>query len=218
MRWGRFVGLAFAVFAADQASKVLAVAHLTPGIADQVNGPVTDRRAQKAALDTVNIFDLFRHYWSTKRPCQGRFSLCPEVKVIGGFWSWHYTENDGAAFSILANLPESIRVLVLLSIPGFALLLLVLYVRKVDPSQRWHLFALGLVLGGGLGNLFDRARAGYVIDFIVWYRGTFAWPTFNVADVAISVGLGLLFVTSLADARTAKNVARVRADEYGGAR
>jgi signal peptidase II len=55
------------------------------------------------------------------------------------------------------------------------------------------LLALGLILGGAAGNLVDRVRTGYVVDFLEFYLGSFYWPAFNVADIAISVGaLGLL--------------------------
>jgi signal peptidase II len=60
---------------------------------------------------------------------------------------------------------------------------------STQPRVRW---ALMLILGGAIGNLIDRLRIGYVIDFVEWFYGDFTWPNFNVADIGISVGVGLL--------------------------
>ena len=63
----------------------------------------------------------------------------------------------------------------------------------MEPGQRLMKWALPLVLGGAIGNLADRVRLGYVVDFIhAHWRMRFHWPTFNVADIAITVGIGLM--------------------------
>jgi signal peptidase II len=72
-----------------------------------------------------------------------------------------------------------------------------------------------LVMGGAIGNLIDRLRIGYVIDFVEWFYGDFTWPNFNVADVGISVGVGLLLLDSLLardDAPEAKPEAKPEPD------
>ncbi len=68
----------------------------------------------------------------------------------------------------------------------------------MKPQQRLLAASLGLLLAGAVGNLLDRIRLGYVVDFIVFtVRDSFRWPTFNVADAAIAVGVGLLLTDSL---------------------
>ena len=125
--------------------------------------------------------------------------LCPEVKVFESGWSWRYAENKGAAWSMFARLPDGLRLPLLLGVSSLAVLFMLAFVRKVEPDQKALLVALGLLMGGALGNLVDRAHMGYVVDFILWYYGDFYWPTFNVADVGISTGMGLIILTSLMD-------------------
>ena len=75
------------------------------------------------------------------------------------------------------------------------MIFIIVYVKKSLPEQKLLRLALALVFGGAIGNFLDRVRLGYVIDFIDWHwYNKFTWPTFNVADAAISVGVGLLIV------------------------
>lgn len=114
----------------------------------------------------------------------------PAVSVWDNFWHFRYAENPGAAWSFMGNAPDDIRLPFLLGIAIAACVGIVWYYRK-SPSQltRW---SLALILGGALGNLFDRIRFGYVIDFIDWHWYDLHWPTFNIADVAIVVGVGIM--------------------------
>ncbi|MGC4106517.1 MAG: signal peptidase II [Thermomicrobiales bacterium] len=110
------------------------------------------------------------------------------VDLIGNFLAFEYVENSGAAFGILAGQP------LLLAI--FAVLAVVLFIGMMRSTLRTHPLvpiAVGMVLGGAIGNLLDRIRLGYVVDFVA--VGTF--PRFNVADSAITVGLVLLAWTAL---------------------
>jgi signal peptidase II len=104
--------------------------------------------------------------------------------------------NPGAAFSMLHGLPEKIRVPLLATIALAASVAMVLTYRRIPAEKRLSRFALAMVLGGALGNLVDRIRAGAVVDFIRVTRGDQAWPTFNVADIAITCGGILLFLAS----------------------
>lgn len=118
----------------------------------------------------------------------------PARVVIDGFFALEYAENPGAAFSFLARQPEVRRPL-LIGIAVLALLFLGWMAWRLRPGQRLLAIALGLVMAGALGNLIDRIRLGYVIDFLlVHVRDSFRWPHFNVADAAIVVGLFLLLV------------------------
>ena len=71
-------------------------------------------------------------------------------------------------------------------------ILLTLYFKS--EGQRLQQSALILIFGGAIGNLIDRVQIGYVIDFIDWHYNGYHWPTFNVADISISVGVGLLII------------------------
>jgi signal peptidase II len=91
-----------------------------------------------------------------------------------------------------------VRVPLLLLVALVAMVFIVLYYRRLEPSARAVKLALMLVFGGALGNFLDRVRLGYVIDFIVWHWYNRAqWPTFNVADAAITVGVGLMVLDML---------------------
>ena len=104
--------------------------------------------------------------------------------------------NTGAAFSFLASAGGWQRwffTVVALTISTF----LTVWLARLDRSERWLGVALALVLGGALGNLWDRMVYGYVIDFIDVYYGTAHWPAFNIADSAICVGAAMLLIESL---------------------
>ena len=76
------------------------------------------------------------------------------------------------------------------------------WLRRLDQDRHWEAAAWALVLGGALGNLIDRILYGYVIDFLDVYYGEWHWPAFNVADSAITVGVGMLLLDSFRARRT----------------
>lgn len=199
-RWKVLSAIAMTVLVADQVTKLLAVEHLTPGIADAAleDRRVRSRADQAEVLDGVGFADkLSLYFGAVEHPCRYNGRLCPEVKVFEGFWSWRYAENRGAAWSMFAKLGDSFRLPFLVGVALLAVFFIIGYVRKLEPGQDMLLIALSLVLGGAVGNLVDRVNFGYVVDFIVWYYDGFYWPTFNVADVGISVGVGLILLSSL---------------------
>jgi len=101
--------------------------------------------------------------------------------------------NSGAAFSFLGDASGWQRwFFIVLAIA--VILLLVTWLRRLPAEQKWTALALALILGGAAGNLVDRVVYGHVIDFIDVYYGSWHWPTFNVADSAISVGAFLLLL------------------------
>jgi signal peptidase II len=119
----------------------------------------------------------------------------PKV-VIDGFFNLRYSENPGVAFGMLQQMPGGKFVLTALAV--VAIVLVVMYLRRTDPdAARLHV-ALGLVGGGALGNVIDRIKFGRVTDFIVWHVKTHEWPTFNVADAALCVGVGLMMLDMIA--------------------
>src|SRR5690606_4963149 len=123
-----------------------------------------------------------------------------EVVVIDGYFDFQYTRNPGAAFGTLADSDESFRkpFFILISIAAVVMILVLL--RGVLFSQQILLWGLGLIAAGAIGNFIDRIRFGYVIDFIVWkYTDAHRWPTFNVADALLCVGVGLMVIEIIRD-------------------
>jgi signal peptidase II len=203
-RWKILIAIAFCVTVLDQLSKFLAVKHLTPGIADAelvTKGQrVKDLAHRDAVLEELGLFAELGHFFtSVEEPCQQNRRLCREVKVIDGFWSWRYAENKGAAWSLFARAGDSFRVPFLVGVSILAVFFIVSFVRKLEEQQKMLLYALCLICGGAIGNLIDRIYLGYVIDFIDWYVGNSHWPTFNIADSAISVGVGLIGLNMVLD-------------------
>lgn len=102
------------------------------------------------------------------------------IEVIGPWMAIEYAENRGVAFGVLASLGPLLLLAAGIVLAG----LLVHYLRTPSPPF-WQTFSIGLVVGGAIGNLLDRARLGYVVDFVA----VGAWPNFNVADSAICIGV-----------------------------
>jgi signal peptidase II len=202
-RWRTLIAIAATIFLLDQWTKLLAVKHLTPGIAlaHRVNpaDPIpADPEEIDALLDKKGAFEQVRDFYETHSPC-ARFIHCPRVRVIDGLWDWRYAENPGAAWSLFAKADPKFRALFLSLVSIVAIGFIIFFVRRLPDTDRIVLIALSLIMGGALGNLLDRVRLGYVIDFIEWYAGNLRWPTFNVADSAISTGIVLLILNSLRD-------------------
>jgi signal peptidase II len=109
----------------------------------------------------------------------------PRIDLLGSWLSLEYTENRGVAFGLLIGLGPLVVVAPLLVFFVMA----ALYLRSAAPPV-WQSVGVGLLAGGAIGNLADRLRLGYVVDFISVGR----WPNFNVADSAITVG-ALILIT-----------------------
>ena len=119
----------------------------------------------------------------------------PQISLIGDYLILYYINNNGAAFSLFSN--SIVLVLLILVAIG---VIAYLYLRILNTGSLWYKLIFGLIIGGALGNLIDRARHnGYVVDFISFNipQFNFHFAIFNLADAAISVGVILLFVTLL---------------------
>jgi signal peptidase II len=119
------------------------------------------------------------------------------INIIPGFFRLTHLENTGAAFSLFADSPSPFRttLLIVFSVAALAVVSVLLWKdRSVFHSGT---LALSLILGGAVGNLWDRAFYGKVTDFLDFYIGVHHWPPFNVADSAIVVGALLLFMRML---------------------
>jgi signal peptidase II len=105
----------------------------------------------------------------------------------------------------MSGAAEKLRVPFFYLVSLGAVIFIFWYYRKLSDEQRYLQIALALVLGGALGNALDRLLRGYVIDFIDWHWRDLHWPTFNIADAGISVGLVLLFLDMLFAKKPAGN-------------
>ena len=181
-RLGLLVGVALAVLVLDQATKLWAVDRLTK--AHEAYG-LTGVAGTLQGYFTLKNLEAMR-----ERP----------VVVHRDFWSFKYVENPGAAWGILGRASDAVRIPFFHVVSLAAITFIVLFYRRLDERQRLLQLALSLVLGGALGNFFDRIVRGYVIDFVDWHWKNdpgLHWPTFNVADVGISVGVALMLGETL---------------------
>ena len=111
-----------------------------------------------------------------------------------------YHRNTGAAFSMFAQAPQATFVLLALAVSVGILW----WLRANPRGQTMVAVGLSMIMGGALGNVIDRATRGFVVDFVDFYIGTWHYATFNVADMAISVGAFLLILDMLLDLRRPK--------------
>jgi signal peptidase II len=141
----------------------------------------------------IVALDLF-----TKQLVLANFRLHESLPVIPNFFDLVYVRNYGAAFG-LGNRTDSSLVPLLLSVGAIGVFIfVVVYSLKVAMTDRLLQTGLHLIMGGAIGNLIDRFRFGYVVDFLDFYVVVGGierhWPAFNVADSAIVVGIGLLML------------------------
>ncbi len=118
-----------------------------------------------------------------------------QVPVMPSF-NFTLVYNTGAAFSFLSGAGGWQRWFFSL-LASVICIVLVVWLKRLHAHEKWMAIGLSLVLGGALGNLIDRLYYGYVIDFIQWYYKGFYWPTFNIADSAITVGATILVVNNV---------------------
>lgn len=124
-----------------------------------------------------------------------------ETRHITRFFNLVLAYNTGAAFSLLNDAPGW-QTGFFITIGVVASLIIVFLLKRHAADWRFSL-ALSLILGGAIGNVWDRATLGHVIDFIQLHAGTLYWPSFNVADSAICCGAGLLIWDSVLGGRKA---------------
>ena len=121
-----------------------------------------------------------------------------QVRIVDGFWNHVYVQNFGAAWGFLSDKNESFVRPFFLIVSIIAVFIVLGIFRNVKNDQRLLIWALSLIVGGAIGNFVDRARYGYVVDFIDWYATwggeEHHWPTFNVADVWITIGVAFMII------------------------
>lgn len=123
--------------------------------------------------------------------------LGQRIPVIPHLFDLTYLLNPGAAFGIFAGSSPSFRNPFFIAVSLLAILLIVYYHHWHGEERTLPVYGLGLILGGASGNLLDRLRFGMVIDFLDLHIGRYHWPAFNVADAAITIGVGLMLLDML---------------------
>ncbi|MBY0507427.1 MAG: signal peptidase II [Bryobacteraceae bacterium] len=166
-----------------------------------------NRLRQQALLAICAIVAADR---ASKLWIEGRLGLYDTLPVIPGIFNLVHTENPGAAFSLLADASPAVRFLVLicasLVMMGVIGQMLWAATASVGAATKRQRTALILILGGALGNLYDRIFFGRVTDFLQVFLGSYEWPSFNIADSCICVGAVLLALDML----TARSQSPVR--------
>ncbi|HEX2831631.1 MAG TPA: signal peptidase II [Thermoanaerobaculia bacterium] len=142
-----------------------------------------------AITAAIIILDLW-----TKFLVLTKIDLHEAIPVIPNFFQLVHVRNTGAAFGIGADASSKL-VPLLLNFGAIAVFcVVVVYALRSAVTDRLLQTGLHLILGGAIGNLVDRFRFGYVVDFLDVYVGNHHWPAFNVADSAICIGIALLFL------------------------
>lgn len=131
--------------------------------------------------------------------------------VVPGFFDLVHVRNTGVAFSLLSTLDHRWVHPFLILATVLAMGAVLAYIAYL-PCRGTAPVGLGLILGGAIGNLIDRARLGYVVDFIDLHWRGHHWPTFNVADIGISVGVALLVIDMAFSPKEPADASRPAAD------
>ncbi len=197
-KWKLLVAIFVVWVVADQVTKYLAVEHLT--YAFEVAGA-------KTLGQRIGAF-------FSQRELQERHLAGEPYYVVRDFWAMRYAQNRGAAWGLLAGLPAGARVPFFHVVSVAAVIFILTYYRKLREDQRLLQVAFSLVLGGAVGNFIDRIARGYVIDFIDWHWRdpqflvyTRHWPTFNIADSGITIGVALMVLEMLVSKKAANKPA-----------
>jgi len=123
--------------------------------------------------------------------------------VIDGFFNLTYVRNSGAAWGMLGDYTTVLTVI------SIVMLIVMIIYRRSFLNDTWsHRLALGLMIGGIIGNLMDRVRQGWVTDFFDFYISRWHWPVFNIADASICVGVGIYILTGFIAQRRLEHAQR----------
>lgn len=153
-------------------------------------GLIFRERAPFLALTAVV---LLLDRWS-KIYVQRALSFDDVNPIINGFFDLVYFRNTGIAFGFLDGPDSRFRLVVLSVFAVIAAIVVIVYSIRSPASNTLLQTSLALILGGALGNLYDRLTIGFVTDFLYFHLGSYDWPAFNVADTAISTGVGLMAI------------------------
>ncbi len=135
----------------------------------------------------IVVADAVTKHWASSSFVQGQF------EAVFPWLNWTLAHNYGAAFSFLNDQPGWQRWFFSILAAGVSLVIIV-WLFRLPAGQRVTAAGLAMILGGAVGNLIDRLRLGYVVDFIDVHYAGYHWPAFNIADSAITVGVILLLI------------------------
>jgi|SRR5579859_1756739 len=133
----------------------------------------------------------------TKRLVASHLAMYANIQVIPGLFRLTHTENTGAAFSLFADSPSHWKTTLLIGFSLVAMVVVFVLLWKQRHALSLTGIALSLILGGAVGNLWDRVASGRVVDFLDFYYRGHHWPVFNCADSAIVIGASLLVLEIL---------------------
>lgn len=190
-KWVIFLVVGALSLAADQATKIWARSALP------VVGHGTGPQLPSGGKSCIVPEDI------VARACVGK-----PVPVVDNYWDWRLSMNPGSAFGLFAG--QSGARIFLTVVGLIALIGIVVMLRKSRTDQAILHWALALVAGGAVGNLFDRIYFGVVTDFVLWRYKTHEWPVFNVADVVLVIGVGLMFIDIQKEGKREKALKAVR--------
>ena len=188
-KWKLFAIVSVLSLIADQVTKIWARAAL----------PLECGPGGQGNLDVVDAI--------VQRKCIGK-----AVPFIEGFWEWRLSMNPGSAFGLFSGTGSFGRIM--LSVVGIAAVFgMIWMLRKARPDQRVLHWALAFVAGGAVGNLIDRIYFGVVTDMVLWRYKTTEWPVFNIADVVLVVGVGLMFIDIQKEGKREKALKKARQEK-----
>ncbi len=156
-------------------------------------------------LLTVTVIVLLDQ--ATKTWIHKTMTLHQSIPVIPDFFSLTYIRNAGAAFGLFSGNGGGLRTAFFVTITLIAVVAFVIFYSRTPHEDRILRLALSMVTGGAIGNFIDRVRMGEVIDFLDFYIRSYHWPTFNVADSCISIGVGLFILHALITPKADSGVA-----------
>jgi signal peptidase II len=149
----------------------------------------------KASILLVGLLTVltFAADQGTKVWARHHLREAPPLTLIEGYLALEYHENPGVAFGLLRSVPGARYFLI--GVGLIALVAVWLIIRRVKHRRGMAYVAFALIAGGAMGNLWDRVYLGRVVDFIVMhYQHKFTWPAYNIADVVLVIGVGLLIL------------------------
>lgn len=124
-------------------------------------------------------------------------------EIIPGLFSLTYLTNRGAAFGFLNGDHGAWRHAFFIGVAVLAMVIMLGFLRQMQKEGKWSVMAIALIFGGAAGNLIDRLRFGAVVDFLDFYWKNHHWPAFNIADSAITVGVGIFLAVNFLGSRSA---------------
>jgi signal peptidase II len=154
------------------------------------------KNSARAVYLLIALIVVLLDRW-TKDLAAKRIALYAHIQIIPGFFRLTHTENTGAAFSLFADSITPWKTGMLIAFSGIALVVVSVLLWRNHHAQRLTGIGLSLIMGGAMGNLWDRLARGRVVDFLLFYVKHYQWPVFNLADSAIVVGAGLLVLEIL---------------------